>query len=238
MAAGLGFKTFATGDVLSAGDTNGYLMQGVLVFASATARDAAITSPQEGQFAYLKDTDATVYYTGSAWTAVGGGSSGGMTLISTTTLTGSSVSITVPSGYKDIVYIIRDAVAVTTSGSYLYQTFNSDTNSVYNYVQVQGTAPSTASTNMTTDAKIYLPYINNGSDNNMFVSNTIYDYLNTSTNKSFNGVWNTKNNSAVRVVGNITGTYFPTTPAAITSFQFAWETSNHSSGSVLLYGVN
>jgi hypothetical protein len=67
MAAGLGFKTFVSGDVLSAGDTNGYLMQGVLVFASAAARDAAITSPQEGQFAYLKDTNVTTYYTGSAW---------------------------------------------------------------------------------------------------------------------------------------------------------------------------
>jgi len=67
MAAGLGFKTFNTGDVLSAADTNGYLMQGVLVFASAAARDAAITSPQEGQFAYLKDTNVTTYYTGSAW---------------------------------------------------------------------------------------------------------------------------------------------------------------------------
>jgi hypothetical protein len=42
-------------------------MQGVLVFANATARDAAITSPQEGQFAYLKDTNVTTYYTGSAW---------------------------------------------------------------------------------------------------------------------------------------------------------------------------
>jgi hypothetical protein len=67
MAAGLGFKTFNTGDVLSAADVNGYLMQGVLVFASAAARDSAITSPQEGQFAYLKDTNVTTYYTGSAW---------------------------------------------------------------------------------------------------------------------------------------------------------------------------
>ena len=67
MAAGLGFKTFTTGEVLTAADTNGYLMQGVLVFASAAARDAAITSPQEGQFAYLKDTNVTTYYTGSAW---------------------------------------------------------------------------------------------------------------------------------------------------------------------------
>jgi hypothetical protein len=67
MAAGLGFKTFTTGEVLTAADTNGYLMQGVLVFASSATRDAAITSPQEGQFAYLKDTNVTTYYTGSAW---------------------------------------------------------------------------------------------------------------------------------------------------------------------------
>jgi hypothetical protein len=67
MAAGLGFKTFTTGEVLTAADTNGYLMQGVLVFASAAARDAAITSPQEGQCCYLKDTDAVLTYSGSAW---------------------------------------------------------------------------------------------------------------------------------------------------------------------------
>jgi hypothetical protein len=48
MAAGLGFKTFTTGEVLTAADTNGYLMQGVLVFADAAARDAAITSPARG----------------------------------------------------------------------------------------------------------------------------------------------------------------------------------------------
>jgi hypothetical protein len=67
MAAGLGFKTFTTGEVLTAADTNGYLMQGILVFASAAARDAAITSPQEGQCCYLKDTDAVQTYSGSAW---------------------------------------------------------------------------------------------------------------------------------------------------------------------------
>lgn len=74
MAAGLGFKTFTTGEVLTAADTNGYLMQGVLVFADAAARTAAITSPQEGQISYLKDTNVTQYYSGSAWVSVGGGS--------------------------------------------------------------------------------------------------------------------------------------------------------------------
>jgi hypothetical protein len=71
MGEGLGFKTFVTGDVLTAADTNGYLMQGVWVFANAAARDAAVTSPQEGNMCYLKDTNVTQYYSGSAWAAVG-----------------------------------------------------------------------------------------------------------------------------------------------------------------------
>ncbi len=71
MAAGLGFKTFTTGEVLTAGDVNGYLMQGILVFATEAARNSAITSPQEGQFAFTKDTNSLWYYTGSAWAASG-----------------------------------------------------------------------------------------------------------------------------------------------------------------------
>jgi len=69
MAAGLGFKDFATGEVLTAGDVDGYLMQGIWVFASAAARDAAVTSPQEGNACYLKDTDVIQVYTGSTWAA-------------------------------------------------------------------------------------------------------------------------------------------------------------------------
>lgn len=67
MAAPLGFKDFTTGEVLTAADVDGYLMQGIWVFADAAARDAAVTSPQEGNFAFLKDTNVTTYYTGSAW---------------------------------------------------------------------------------------------------------------------------------------------------------------------------
>lgn len=151
MAAGLGFKDFTTGEVLTAADVDGYLMQGVWVFASAAARDAAVTSPQEGNFAYLKDTNVTTYYTGSAWAnldttgmtnpmtttgdtiysssgstparlgigstgqvlTVSGGlpswatpaSGGGMTLISTTTLSGASTTITFDgTGYNAVLF--------------------------------------------------------------------------------------------------------------------------------------
>lgn len=75
MAAGQGFIEFSTGDVLTAAAANGYLAsQVVMVFADAAARTAAITSPQEGMISYLKDTNATQYYSGSAWVSVGGSS--------------------------------------------------------------------------------------------------------------------------------------------------------------------
>lgn len=72
MAAGQGFKSFSTGDVLTASDVNGYLMQGIWVFANATARDAAVTSPQEGNTCYLKDTDVIQVYSGSSWVVKSG----------------------------------------------------------------------------------------------------------------------------------------------------------------------
>lgn len=76
MAAGLGYKEFLTGDVLTAADANGYLAsQVVMVFASSAARASAITSPQEGMITYLKDTDVTQYYSGSAYVTIGGSAS-------------------------------------------------------------------------------------------------------------------------------------------------------------------
>jgi hypothetical protein len=97
MAAGLGFKTFTTGEVLTAGDVNGYLMQGINVFANTTARNAAITAPAEGQFAFTKDTNSLWYYDGAAWVASGAaGDIEGVTV--TSPLTGGGTSGTVNVG--------------------------------------------------------------------------------------------------------------------------------------------
>jgi hypothetical protein len=89
MAAGLGFKEFTTGDVLTAADANGYLAsQVVMVFASAAARTSAIASPQEGMMSYLKDTNAVATYDGAAWVTVGGGGGGKvLQVIQATTVT-------------------------------------------------------------------------------------------------------------------------------------------------------
>lgn len=74
--AGAGFKDFQAGEVLTAVDVDTYLMQQtIMVFAGTAARGSAITSPSEGMFSYLQDTDSVEYYTGSNWTpfTTGGG---------------------------------------------------------------------------------------------------------------------------------------------------------------------
>ena len=114
MAAGLGFKTFTVGEVLSAADVNGYLMQGVLVFATTAARDAAITSPQEGQFAFTKDTNSLFYYDGAAWVASGAtGDIEGVTAGTGISGGGTSGTVTVTNSM---------ATAITTNGDLIYGT--------------------------------------------------------------------------------------------------------------------
>ena len=63
-----GFKTFSVGEVLTASDVNNYLIeQSICVFADASARDAAITSPENGQFVFLTGTSTLQFYN-SGWT--------------------------------------------------------------------------------------------------------------------------------------------------------------------------
>lgn len=73
--AGAGFRDFTVGQILTSQQVDEYLMQqAVMVFASTSARDSAITAPSEGMVAYTSDTDTFWYYSGSAWAATGKGS--------------------------------------------------------------------------------------------------------------------------------------------------------------------
>ena len=66
--AGLGRRTFAAGEVLTASNVMGYLQdQAVMNFAGTAARGSAIASPSEGMVSYLADTNAVEVYDGSLW---------------------------------------------------------------------------------------------------------------------------------------------------------------------------
>ena len=64
----MSYKVFANGSPLQASELNLNLMQqAIAVFTDATARDAAITAPVNGQFSYLTGTSELTKYTGAAW---------------------------------------------------------------------------------------------------------------------------------------------------------------------------
>ena len=151
MAAGLGLKTFVTGDVLTAADTNGYLMQGVWVFADAAARTAAVTSPQEGNMSYLKDTNSTEYYSGSAWVAVAGSS--GLKLINRSTFSATAshiVDSVFSSTYKNYIIVIEYIYGATSTDELHLQLRYGSTTQILTYLGASRGVDS--SSNLTTVA--------------------------------------------------------------------------------------
>jgi hypothetical protein len=273
MAAGLGFKDFTTGEVLTAADVDGYLMQGIWVFASAAARDSAVTSPQEGNACYLKDTNQVLTYSGSAWVAVGGGSplttkgdvygfstvdaripigandtvltadstqalglkwaapaaGGGMTLLTTHTLSGSTSTISSIAGtYKSLFGVI---IGVTASGTSANLQINPNASSTITNAVFQEETTNYAYTTW---------YLN---VNNCKVSGglncwsfTINNYASTTNHKpiqmSGQFVQTDDSLNAIIAAGGIR------TNSAITSLDFVNTGGTFSAGTVLLYGVN
>jgi len=229
MAAGLGYIEFATGDVLTAASANGYLAsQVVMVFASATARTSAIASPQEGMISYLKDTNSTEYYSGSAWVAIGGATGGGMTLLSTTTLSGTNTDISVTAGYVSLYAEIFGITANTTDG-YL-QIYPNGTSGIAKGIVMKSVSGSNSFDNTTA---IGVPNTVTRTDSGNAWVLTIDNPDSSTAHKAFQ-LWGGYNNGGV--VMNNSGAI--TTNTAITSLRFTnagggtW-----AGGTVKLYGV-
>jgi hypothetical protein len=97
--AGAGYKDFTVGQILTSNEIDTYLMQqSTMVFATTTARDAAITAPSDGMMCYVNSGDANegLYsYNGSAWRKGAGWNSAWGYL---TTLSGSAIGTVLRSG--------------------------------------------------------------------------------------------------------------------------------------------
>ena len=290
MAAGLGFKDFTTGEVLTAADVDGYLMQGVWVFASAAARDAAVTSPQEGNFAYLKDTNTTTYYTGSAWTnldttgmvnpmtttgdtiysssgstparlgigstgqvlTVSGGvpswaspaGGGGLTLLSTTSLTGSSVTVSsISQSYKDLRIIIRD-VYVSSSDDEFFR-LNSDTGSNYNYRDINTVVTSGSGGSGSLSCSAYedfskMPVMGSKDDSAVnrrsYAVIDIFRYTESQPKMTVSTAYYCAGSTPNRSMKLVNGIYNSNT--AISSFTYFPDSGTFSAGNIYIYGVS
>lgn len=120
-----GFRTWSTGDTVSAADFVSYIAtQVITVFSTATARDAAITSPAEGMFAYTTTTPANTlsFYDGSSWVATS------LTADLTGVTAGTNIDVTNPTGPVPTVTLAIDAaVNVGSDGSGVDMTFHSGT---------------------------------------------------------------------------------------------------------------
>ena len=178
-------------------------------------------------------TAASGQATGLEWATP---SSGGMTLISTTTLTGASVTLSsIPATYNNLFIVVRNFRPATTGNSLKYQ-FNGDTASRYNTnsgnnYNTSGGGVTFAVTSMDTTVSC-----NSTTNNGRHLFN-IYDYANTTTWKFAEVISTVSDNTTTTSLNRILsyGAYNQT--AAISSITFFSASGNMTAGTVLLYGV-
>jgi hypothetical protein len=173
--------------------------------------------------------------TGLKWTTL---SPGGMTLISTTSLTsGSSVTISsIPGTYKALRLIIRNFFP-SANGTNLRMRFNSDSNTRYSQVQGFTSLGNATATSLNIAGGSLAQIGNTSGENKTLIAVNIPDYANSDTIKVTDSTFYGNSNTGGGFVGTFTlGGYNQTT--TITSIDLLPDQGTFNGGSALLYGVN
>jgi len=168
-----------------------------------------------------------------AWVTL---SAGGMTLISTTTLTGSSVTLSsIPQTYNNLQLIIRNYRPV--SDAYIRARFNSVTTSTYYSLDFISYGISTdISSYSSTYLDLYTQVATDNSANSNISVINLYDYTNTVAYKMGDNKFFKEGSNGTDINIGSTILMFANNEA-ISSIVLSNSTGDFTSGTALLYGV-
>jgi hypothetical protein len=174
--------------------------------------------------------------TGQVLTVAGGvpswatASAGGMTVIQSGSLSGTTTSLTsIPATYKDLQLVLRNAHLTPTSTAITLQ-LNSDTGSNYSYTLVNDSG-TVIKVNSNTSWQLSPPFPNTSNDQASVVAN-FYDYTSTTNYKTSDSL---ASGGGTAITAFLCASW--ANSAAITSIQIkgGGQTLN---GTYILYGVN
>jgi hypothetical protein len=200
-----------TGDIYYASDANTPARLGIGTASQLLAVNSGATAPE--------------------WVAAP--SSGSMTLLSTTSLSGGSTTVSSISGsYKDLLIRLIGARTSNVAAGAVFIRANGNTGGNYDYNSFSCIGAMNTSTGQTTyNPDVVVPT----TANNNFVEISIPNYANASTLKFFNSLSTNETNNNVRVsflkINGLT--------AAITSITFLeGDGKTFNGGTIEIYGVN
>jgi hypothetical protein len=280
--AGAGYRLYATGDILTAAQVNNYLQeQTVMVFDDAAARTTALAGVvAEGMISYLKDTNSTEYYSGSAWVSIAGSSplttkgdlygysttnarvpvgtngqvltadsaaatgvawatpasSGGMTLLATSTLTGASVTVSsISQDYKHLLVLLKGVY--TSAGENMCFRLNGDSGSLYSWGQIRNVTTTVSGAGAENETKVVFSNgtISASTPVSRLASATIWLYRYTDTDQQEFDAYSYADSGSIGSF-NSHGQYNKS--AAVDSITYFPLSGNWSGGTAYLYGVN
>jgi hypothetical protein len=210
-------------DAISKGQFNA---KGALLSATAASTPGVLAVGANDTVLTADSTTST----GLKWATP---AAGGMTLISTTSLTGASVTLSsIPATYKNLQLIIRN-FKPATDGAILYMRLNGVTTNSYNGQLFT----STGTIAFDRDYMSLIENVDNTAANGLSCVN-LWDYTNT-TSWKFATIFSFANNFTTSTsISQRNGTAWHNETAAISSITLLPDSGNFTSGTALLYGVS